>query len=243
MSSNVGKKIGCGIFGCVGSVFAFVGVILYFTLFSNSCARMLGEETYPLAGDASRFDPFAAIPDLRARLGADAELLEVDANFVRSDGTLDLKASYSPAPYADYKFRVPLKNEPKDAPPIGAGRKPGDVWVQDVDVRAYQPGQRRSVTRTSGNTRTSYTYTNEGFDFDRRTPQMETLGEGIPDPKLSVKELWQAAIEKGADGSAVARIEYDKDGYAFTIAVLKIFLYWNLDGEFDERRSRWPSKN
>lgn len=98
MQQRGGKKgCACGVLGCGGGVlgvFAFVGLILYFTVFSNSCAKLMGEETYPIAGDPARFDPFAAIPDIKSKLGPEAILLEMDASFVRSDGTLDLTAQY-----------------------------------------------------------------------------------------------------------------------------------------------------
>ncbi len=240
--TKIGKRVGCGICGCLAGVSAFVGLIIYVTVFTNTCARMMGEETYPISGNPSQFDPFAAVSDIRAKLGPKAILLDLQASFVRSDGTLDLKATYKPAPRADYKFRIPLAEEPKDAPPIGAGRKPGDVWTQEVTVRVYEPGQRRSVTRTSGSSRTSYQYINEGMDFDRGSAQMSTLDEGLPDPKLSTKQMWEAAISKGSDKEAVARISYDGSGYQFTISELKFFLYWDSGGKFDEDRSRWPGK-
>ena len=239
------KAIGCGILGCGGigfAVVAFVGAILYMTVFSNSCAKMMGEETYPISGDPKRFDPFASIPDIKSKLGPEAILLEMDASFVRSDGTLDLKAQYKPAPNANYRFRVPVKEAPKDAPPIGAGRKPGDIWIQDVTVRVYEPGMRRHVSRISGGTRSSYSYTNEGMDVDRSIPQMGSLEGAIPEPKINTKEMWDFAISKGADKDAVARISYEDDGYDFTISELKVHIRWDADGKLDEDRSTWPVK-
>jgi hypothetical protein len=241
----VKKGCACGVGGCTALVIGiagFVGVIIYLTAFSNTCAKMMGEETYPIAGDAARFDPFAAIPDIKSKLGAEAILLEMNASSVRSDGTLDLKAQYKPAPSADYRFRIPIKEAPKDAPPIGAGRKPGDVWVQDVTVRVYEPGMRRHVSRISGGTRSSYSYTNEGMDMDRSSPQMGTLEESLPEPKISPKQMWDFAISKGADKDAVARITFDDDGYEFTISELRYHLRWDKDGKFEEGRSTWPEK-
>jgi len=239
------KGCACGVGGCIAFVIGiagFVGLILYFTVFSNSCAKMMGEETYPLAGDPARFDPFLAIPDIKSKLGPDAILLEMDASFVRSDGTLDLKAQYKPAPTATYRFRVPIKEAPKDAPPIGAGRRPGDIWIQDVRVDVYEPGMRRHVSRISGGTRSSYSYTNEGMDVDRSSPQMGSLEESLPEPKITTKEMWDFAISKGADKDAVARVSFDDDGYEFTISELKFHLRWDKDGKFEENRSTWPTK-
>lgn len=242
-SGKVGKKVGCGICGCIVGFLGFIFGIIYLTTFTNYCARMFGEETYPVAGDPSRFDPFASIAHIRSKVGAKAILLEVRASFVRSDGTLDLNAKYRPAPDANYDFRAPVTKEPKDAPPVGAGRKPGDVWVQNVSVRVYEPGQHRSVSRISGSSRSSYSYVNEGMDIDRATPQMGSLEDGLPDPKLTAKEMWDFAISKGADKDAVARISYEEDGYEFNITGLNFYLYWDIDGKLIESRSRWPGKD
>lgn len=242
-TGRVSKKVGCGIFGCIFSFFGLIAFVIYFTTSSNYCARMFGEETYPVAGDPSRFDPFASIAHIRSKVGAKAILLEVRASFVRSDGTLDLNAKYRPAPDARYDFRTPVAEEPKDAPPVGAGRKPGDVWIQKVSVRVYEPGQHRSVSRISGSTRSSYTYVNEGMDIDRATPQMGSLSDGLPDPKLTAKQMWDFAISKGADKDAVARISYEEDGYEFNITGLSFNLYWDIDGNLIEDRSRWPGKD
>jgi hypothetical protein len=237
------KGCACGVGGCFAFVIgiaAFVGFIIYFTAYSNTCAKMMGEETYPIAGNPTRFDPFAAIPDIKSKLGSDAILLEMDASSVRSDGTLDLKAQYKPAPTATYRFRVPIKEAPKDAPPIGAGRKPGDIWIQDVTVRVYEPGMRRHVTRVSGGSRSSYSYTNEGMDMDRSDPQMGSLEGALPDPKITTKEMWDFAISKGADKAAVARVSFEDDGYEFTISELKYHIRWDADGKLDPDRSTWP---
>lgn len=239
------KGCACGVGGCfalVIGIVSFVGFIIYMAAYSNTCAKMMGEETYPIAGDPARFDPFAAIPSIKSKLGADAILLDMDASFVRSDGTLDLKATYKPAPTANYRFRVPIKETPKDAPPIGAGRKPGDIWIQDVTVRVYEPGMRRHVTRTNGASRSSYSYTNEGMDVDRSSPQMGSLEGALPNPKITTKQMWDFAVSKGADKDAVARVSFEDDGYEFTISELKYHIRWDADGKIDEDRSTWPEK-
>ena len=242
-AKGVGKKVGCGVCGCIFGTGGFVFFILWLTLFSNTCARMMGEETYPISGNPRTFDPFAALPEIRAKVGEKAALIEVEARFVKSDGTLDLKASYNPAPNASYTFILPLDEAPKDAPPIGAGRKPNDVWTQRVDVRVYEPGQRRHVRRMSGGSSSEYSYTNEGMDIDRGTPTMGNLDRTIAAPRLTTQEMWEAAIERGADKDAVANIEYDDSGYTFRISALDISLQWDKDGVFDEKRSRYPGKD
>lgn len=205
-------------------------------MFSNVCARMMGEETYPISGDPKLFDPIAAIPEIKAKVGAKAVLIEMDASSVRSDGTMDLHAKYKPAPNATYRFQVPLDKAPEDqeAPPIGAGRGPDDIWVQDVTVRVYDPGQRRHVSRISGGSRSSYSYTNEGMDMDRGTPRMMTLGQGIATVKVSTKQMWDIALKLGAPKEAVASIDVEDDESSFGITGTKINIRWDKDGKLKD---------
>lgn len=216
-SGRSAKAVGCTGCGCGATFFVGLGTFLYIVIGTNTCAKMMGEETYPLKSDAKHFDPFKGVDEVREHVGPKAHLVEIDANFVRSDGTLDLTAKYRPAPHVTYTFDVPLDKAPADAPPVGAGRAPGDVWIQRVRVDCYEPGQRRSVTRISGNSRSSYQYTNEGMDVDRSTPSMGKLEPDLGTPKLSTLDLWKAGIAKGAPQDAVARIQFDKDGYEFSI--------------------------
>ena len=230
------KGCACGVGGCIAFVIGiagFVGLILYFTVFSNSCAKMMGEETYPIAGKARSFDPIAEIENIRSKIGAKAVLTEMDASSVRSDGTMDLMAQYKPAPTATYRFQLPLDTAPEGqvAPPVGAGRGPDDVWVQDITVRVYEPGMRRHVTRTSGGSRSSYSYTNEGIDVERSTPRMTKIGEGISEVKVDAKEMWEFALKLGAPKDAVASIDIEADEYTFGITGTKIHLRWDADGK------------
>jgi hypothetical protein len=233
---KIGKKAGCGICGCFLTIPVFVGTIIYLTMFSNVCARMMGEETYPITGEPTRFDPIAAIAEIKAKAGAKAVFTEMDATSVRADGTMDLNAKYKPAPNATYRFQVPLDKAPdgQEAPPIGAGRGPDDIWVQDVTVRVYEPGMHRHVTRVSGGSRSSYSYINEGMDVDRGTPRMMKLEAGIPSVKVSTKEMWEVALKLGAPKDAVARIDLDDDEYTFGITGTKINLRWDKDGKLKD---------
>ncbi len=232
---KVGKKLGCGLCGCFLTIPAFIGTILYFTLFSNHCARMMGEETYPVTGDPSRFDPVAAIPEIRAKVGESAILQSVRASSVRPDGTMNLNAIYKPAPSADYTFLLPLDKAPEGqtAPPVGAGRGPDDVWTQRVSVRVYRPGQRLHVERTSGNTKSSYSYVNEGMDIDRSTPRMTKLEKGVDDLKVSTKQMWDIAQKLGASPESVATIEYSAKSSSFYIMGTDVRLSWDKDGKLE----------
>ena len=102
---------------------------------------------------------------------------------------------------------------------------------------------RRHVTRMSGASRTSYSYTNEGMDVDRSSPQMGSLEGALPYPRVTTKQMWDFAVSKGADKDAVARISYEDDGYDFTISELKVHIRWDKDGKLDADRSTWPGKD
>lgn len=230
-SKKVAKVAGCGGCGCTAAFIIGLGTFLYIVIFTNSCAKMMGEETYPLKSDAKRFDPFAAIPEIRERVGAKAHLIEVEASFVRSDGTMDLTAQYKPAPRVTYKFEVPLDKAPDNAPPVGAGRSPGDIWIQQVEVDCYEPGQGRSVTRISGGSKTQYSYRNEGMDIDRNTPSMGKLKPDLGQPKVSTTALWKAALAKGAPSDAVARIKFDEEGYDFSVSGVDADIELDRDGK------------
>lgn len=210
----LGVSLSCG---CGALIFAaFIGGVVYLSC-SNFFANMMGEKTYKISGDNRHFDPFAKLPEVRSRLGSDARLIEIKASFVRPDGTMDLEAKYTPFPIANYYFQVPMDGPPENAPPIGAGRGPDDVWFRDVTVSCYQPGQRRSVTRTGGGSTTRYTYVHLGMDVDEGSPEAGKLEPGLPDPKCTTQRLWETAISRNARGDAVARIEYNKAGYSFRI--------------------------
>ena len=222
------KVVGCGL----GLTFAAaLATFIYVVTFTNSCARFNGVETFPLNSSASHFNPFASIDEIRNRVGLNAHLVSIEASYVRSDGTMDLTASYKPAPNVKYSFAVPLDKGPVDMPPVGAGRKPGDVWVQLVDVNCYLPGQMVYVSRMSGRSSSQFSYHNEGMDIKRRRANMATLEPDIGQPKVSTLDLWNMALSKGAPKDAVATIRFDTNGYKFAIAALNIQISLDANGK------------
>jgi hypothetical protein len=228
VNPRVARRAGCG---CVlGFVVAFGG-FMWFVLFSNSGAKMMGAETYPLKSDPKHFDPFAGLAEVRERVGKNAHLIEISAYYVRSDGTMDLEATYKPSPNVTYTFQVPVDKPPSDAPPVGVGSTTRDsVWLQEVEVECYQPGQGRSVSRSSGGTRVSYSYHNEGMDFSRHSPAMQPFKDDIGDPKITTVALWKIALDKGAPKDAVAIINDSGTGYRFNISAAKIFFTCDVAG-------------
>jgi len=203
---------GCGVLAVLG----FVGGIIYVSC-SNFFANMMGEKTYEISGDTSHFDPFAKLAEARTHVPPGSRLVSIEATFVRADGTMDLNAKYTPYPQTKYTFVHILDKAPENAPPIGAGRGPEDQWFEEVEVTCYKPGQVHHVRRMGGGVSSEYTYKHLGMKVESRSPQSGKPKEAVPDPKCTTQKLWELAIQKGADRNAVARIEYDEDGYEFRI--------------------------
>lgn len=196
-------------------------------------------QTFALA-NPERFDPFAQFGAVQRRVGQEARLISIRATGVRSDGTMDLTAGYSPAPRATYEFFAPTAKNAAKMPPVGAGRRPGDIWAEEVTAECFCPGTRSRISKVSGNVSASYYRVNQGLTVDRREPTMIDPNTAVPNPKVGVAEMWKEALAKGAPKDAVAIIEYDLKGYRFTISGAGYMLRWNLDGSFDADHTSLP---
>jgi len=174
-----------------------------------------GVDTRDLPGDARAFDPFAALPEVQAYAGEGALLVEIDMSLVRADGTMDLKAEYSPKPYTEYTFvrEVP---RPANAPPPGAGGANTGPWYETIEIRAYEPGQRRRRTTMSSGGNSTVTYTNKGMERDVREPRSGEVVT-IPAPRCDIADMFAVAIRLGAPADAVANVTYDAGGYELRI--------------------------
>lgn len=173
-------------------------------------------EMRAVAGDASRFDPIASYGAAKEFAGPGAKLTGMNVRFVRQDGTLDLKAAYSPSPGVDYSFvrEVP---RPANAPPPGAGGGTGP-WFEPVKIAVLEPG--RTISRSVNGSRA--TFPNRGMIRypDTATPKPDAA---IADPTCSMAALWKLATAgRDVPADAVAVVRYDEDGYRFAIADLKI---------------------
>lgn len=173
-------------------------------------------ETQAITGDASKFDPMAGLADAQEMAGEDAQLATITATYVRADGTMDLTATYSPAPRTEYTFLREIPR-PADAPPVGVAGSTAGPWYEPITIEAYQPGQTRRVTSTGGAVSTSFTYVNEGMTKQVDEPTTTPFDEIAPEPTCDFVDLWKAAIKEGAPEEAVAIIEYDAEGYTFNI--------------------------
>ena len=170
--------------------------------------------TDPILGDGSHFDPVAAYPQIAKIAGDGLHFIGMDIYYVRSDGTLDLNASYKP--YANYSFFQYMDGAPTDAPPVGAGGKLNAKWYQPslVAVRGPDnPGEKSKVDR---------------YD-EKPTNAMLPI---VPAPTCPLKQLWAVALDKGAPIKAVATIYYDVKGYYFRINDTSVSLQFDTNCAF-----------
>ncbi|HYO89457.1 MAG TPA: hypothetical protein VER79_12460, partial [Candidatus Limnocylindrales bacterium] len=213
------KRRGCGGLGCiiglivaVAVVVPIIAVVVGMRAFAgddflgqiseivdtvSNIDAALGISTTPLPGEASTFDPFAALPEVTAFAGAEAQLAEIEAVQVRSDGTQNLNADYAPPrPRTTYTYfrEVP---RPENAPPLGAGGSAGDQWYEPITIEAYQPGAMSQITRTGGGMNIQTQFVNQGLKRQVNDPTNNLAfydGGFVAAPKCTTRQLWSAAL-------------------------------------------------
>lgn len=231
-SSKQGMSRGCGCLLGLVITLATVLPIFFFVIGPMfGLFNFFGEDTREVPGDPAAFDPIASFTQIvvYAKGEADAiRFIEMDATYVKSDGTLDLTAE-SYFPQVTYRFAIPSER-PEDAPPIGAGGSTGD-YEQLVTIKAWRPGQMRSVRRTEGGVSTEYTYKHLGLERDIDDPSPAGREEGEDVPVCSFADLWETAIQHDAPRDAVAIIRYDDGEYTFNISGVSIYLRFNQSCE------------
>lgn len=210
---------GCILFIIIGALIIGGIFACFFSDLSGQIFRMLTGsrlgETRPLASDASAFEPFANYEAAAEFAGEGAQLLEISMYYVRSDGTMELTASYVPAPRVTYTFGLEIER-PADAPPPGAGGSSTGPWYQNVEIEAFRPGDMRTITQTGGGVSTRIQVFNQGMMRDEGWV-MTGAQDFVEPPQCDMAEFWTDALEEGAPEEGVAIVEYDSDGYSFRI--------------------------
>ena len=233
-----GQWTRCFVIGGVGCL-AIVGIggFMAYRFFSGVLGEVMTERTFEVSRPAA-FDAFGDYKEVVAGMGMpSARLVSIEASGVRPDGTMDLTAEYTPGPRASYEFIEPTEEGKEKMPPIGAGRKPDDVWARKVTAEAYRPGQTSHITKRGGSINAEYYHTNEGVTFKPDSPRAQAMPEALSAPKVTTQEMWKKALSLGAPKDAVAQVSYDAKGYGFWITGTKISLRWKVDGTFDELMS------
>lgn len=179
-------------------------------------------ETYFLKSDASRFDAFAALPEVESHVGEGAKLASVYVDFVRADGTLDLYAKYEPR--ATYIFYREVSGE-KDLPTGANGVNANGKILEGVTAEVYRPFKWQCETAAGSS---ACYYFNKGLDIHRfvATSAPTTY---VENPKCKIYDLWQQAIVKGVPNDAVAKISYNASGYDFAIEGTDVKLHFGSD--------------
>ncbi len=224
----VGLGLGLGLVAGVAGIAGIAG------LFGHLFGR--GDDgTVDPPGDPRAFDPVASYAQVARHAGPGAQLLSFEAWQVGTDGRLDLLAEHRPGPQVRYTF-VRETAAPADAPPLGAGAPADGRWWQQVDVRIARPGELHWVQRIGGRGRARYQYVDRGMRREEAAASSSAPGRLAPPPRCALRDLWAAAIARGAPAQAVATIGYDHDGYDFAIAATRWRFAFDTDCRVRERR-------
>lgn len=193
-------------------------------MISTAASVAGGPEMQAIQGDPSNFDPLVSLDQAQAFAGDGARIAAITAAGVRSDGTMDLNADYTPAPYTDYEFVI-LIDPPENAPPVGAGGNSGGQWYQPITISAFEPGQMRRFTQIGGDMNITSQYVNEGMTREVGEPTTNPFDLPIPAPRCLFTDLWDEAIQQGAPEDGIATIDYDEDGYTFNMVGVMVLRF------------------
>lgn len=205
----------------VGGVVPLLGIAYFIFVAFGSLGNISGLNTghtlqgplsRPLSGNPGRFDPLFALPEVAdfAGIREPVELISFSAYYVRSDGTMDLNAPYTPAPHIEYLFLHEL------VPATTPGSEEAAPQYELVTVEIYHPGEEREATEVIDGETVTYTYGNEGMIRYTQPPTESPDVTVAPQPACGLYQLWAVAVTQGVPQDGVAVIEYNADGYTFT---------------------------
>jgi hypothetical protein len=171
-----------------------------------------------LAGYPAHLDPLAVL--VRARsLTERRQLRRLVATQVAADGTVDVQ---HPGASIRYDFDSAAGEGPEPPRPQGTVRTTAFCGRQSVQVRAdgiaAEPDQPRASCRAGS-------------------------GEPLPEPRCSLRQLWDKAIERGAPKDGHAVIEYYRahEGPAWRVSIagsVHFTLYGDCERELDGDAAR-----
>lgn len=194
------------------------------SLGASSCGDSPLEDTTAVPGDLRRFDPVGSLPDIAAYAGAGAKLVELEALFVREDGTQDLQASYvANSRVGTYEFVRPTQDEVDTSAPVGAR---GEVAPYETVVVTISNPHFVSQSVNGGDAQLKK---HQGMQRQRLGPATEQAG--LPAPPCTFAQLWTDAKARGAPAGAVAEIAYGPAGYEFRIREIDVDLRFNAQCE------------
>ena len=214
--------------GCIALLIP-VGLMLIIIFALIIGGQILQDEVWLVPGDPDNFDPIAEYSSVLNYAGEDAQFVGLEAYFVQRDGTLDLNASYEPAPNVVYHFY--RRTRETDDAPTGVSASSDSIWHRQVHITISQPFQWVFATQGAAGDGVGFDV-NLGMDRDRTIEIFEVPQSVIPAPSCSFRDFWTLAIESAnADSESVATIIYDASGYHFIIQGTAINLLFNTDCE------------
>lgn len=204
--------------GCISLIVVIGGFI---ALIAWGIPRFIGtyvEKTAAVpGGHPEAYKPLAELPEVTAYAGEGALLQQVKMQYVRRDGTLDLKST-GYVSMVDYHFVKKMAEPPKNAPPVGAGAVLEGQWVEPIDVTVQKPLGRMYVRRMGGGFNASYSYIHLGMEKEVDSPTQVLDPKAIALPSCTLTELWDKATEgKPELANAVADITLTAKSIDFTI--------------------------
>lgn len=222
-ATGAAKKVGGG---CCGSC----GLILFlFIAAMTAIPTIFIEQTAFIDGDTHNFNPTEQLEQVQELAGTGAFLVNIEAQYVRADGTMDLHAEYDPQ--TTYEFYLPLAETPEDKKLVGTTPLANGRWYTKVEVEVSEPWKNFNVTGISNGVGYEYNYFNLGMNREDYGPVQASPDNIVPAPSCSFEKIWQTAIAQGAPEDAVAMITYDKNGYEFEIRGTSISFEFNQNCE------------
>ena len=179
----------------VGCIAILVVLVLGFAFGAPTLCRVVDPDLASVPGDAEHFDPLRALPDVTEMAGPGAQIVSIDAAFVRPDGTMDLTQPFGP--YVKYELVRPSDDE-APALPLGVPATQGTldtVWVEVRDEGNVGDLCNEDLEETGMWRRVA-----EGYAHSGSIP--------VPPPACPFTMIWQQAIARGAPPDAVAVINY-----------------------------------
>lgn len=214
--------------GCIAIIIA-IALILPVIIALITVIQIFADEVWLVPGDPDNFDPISEYSTVLEYAGDDALLTRIEALFVNSNGTLDLNASYEPAPKTLYYFYRPTRDN--NAP---TGTSASDaIWHNQIIVTISQPFEWSVATENPYDEEDGFSMVlNLGMDRDRYVEVLAPAPPILETPSCSFVDFWDIAIEtREASSEAVATIIYDSTGYQFLIQGTQLNLLFDNDCE------------
>jgi hypothetical protein len=200
---------------------------LFIIVLGTSCNF---ENSVDPPGDVANFNPTEAYPKVRDYVGKKAKLIEINARYVRSDGTMDLTADYKPS----LTYQFVQKSSASENKPVGTGTKGREYEGIEVNVSAPH------WVSQSINGRAPQSKKNKGMVKRVSSAGKHKWEERAKKPKCSFERIWKKAMKVDKDTKkardAVAVIDYNKKGYSFVINDLNVRLFFDHKCQVDEDR-------